>query len=144
MRVVLDLGDEIVRDVLEISDDGSSFEDVIESLLMDAIQGRRLTEMTLAEVTDIVQVMLAFALQEAKPVSPFKANELYIKATGNKWSRLNPSTRKSIGRRFRMAIEEHAEESSDGDCIVEFTEKNINNAALYRVTIKGDDFVFDL
>ncbi|WP_279458581.1 hypothetical protein [Aeromonas veronii] len=47
MRVVLDLGDEVVRDVLEISDDGSSFEDVIESLLVDAIQGRRLTEMTL-------------------------------------------------------------------------------------------------
>ena len=54
MRVVLDLGDEVVRDVLEISDDGSSFEDVIESLLVDAIQGRRLTEMTLGEVTNIV------------------------------------------------------------------------------------------
>ncbi|KWE65319.1 hypothetical protein WM08_06890 [Burkholderia ubonensis] len=115
-----------------------TFDQFVDQLLAEAIQSRKKVPMSDEEIDSTVQRMLEHAVQIDSVGATFKTNELYFAATGNPWTKLEPSVRKSIGKRFRAAIGVHADAAKEGERIVEFSERNINNAAVYRVDIKTE------
>jgi len=134
MKVTLELSESLVREILDYSDDELVlFEDAAAALLLEAVQGKKLTDLDEDELNETVEKMLEFALNNADENKVFKTNELYVKAFNEKWTKLSSSTRKSIGRRFRSAVTEHSDDANDGDTIIKFDGRNINNAAVYRV-----------
>ncbi len=143
MRVTLEINDETVREILLLSaeqlDDAGEplpFDEFVESLLNDALERKKKDVMNDDEIDRTVESMLRYALRNE--VSVFKTSELYAKATSDPWVKLAPSIRKSIGKRFRTAIGVHADTARHGDPIIVFEERNINNAALYRVAEKAE------
>ena len=137
MKVTLELSESLVREILDYSDDELVlFEDAAAALLLEAVQGKKLTDLDEDELNETVEKMLEFALNNADENKVFKTNELYVKAFNEKWTKLSSSTRKSIGRRFRSAVTEHSDDANDGDTIIKFDGRNINNAAVYRVDDK--------
>lgn len=137
MKVTLELSESLVREILDYSDDELVlFEDAAAALLLEAVQGKKLTDLDEDELNETVEKMLEFALNNADENKVFKTNELYVKAFNEKWTKLSSSTRKSIGRRFRSAVTEHSDDANDGDTIIKFDGRNINNAAVYRVDEK--------
>lgn len=138
MKVTLELNESLVREILDYSDDELiPFEEAAATLLLEAVQGKKLTDLDEKDLNETVEQMLDFALSNADEDKVFKTNELYVKAFNEKWTKLSSSTRKSIGRRFRSAVTEHAEHAGDGDTIIKFDGRNINNAAVYRVDEKS-------
>ena len=134
MKVTLELSESLVREILDYSDDELVlFEDAAADLLIEVVQGKKLTDLDEDELNETVEKMLEFALNNADENKVFKTNELYVKAFNEKWTKLSSSTRKSIGRRFRSAVTEHSDDANDGDTIIKFDGRNINNAAVYRV-----------
>lgn len=137
MKVTLELSESLVREILDYSDDELVlFEDAAAALLLEAVQGKKLTDLDEDELNETVEQMLNFALNNTDEDKVFKTNELYVRAFNEKWTKLSSSTRKSIGRRFRNAVTEHADEANYGDTIIKFDGRNINNAAVYRVDQK--------
>ena len=137
MQVALELSESLVREILDYSDDELiPFEEAAAALLLEAVQGKKLTDLDEDALNETVETMLTFALNNADEGKVFKTNELYVKAFNEKWTKLSSSTRKSIGRRFRSAVKEHADDANDGDMIIQFDGRNINNAAVYRVDEK--------
>lgn len=103
-----------------------------EEISVDNIASAELTdEMTLA----IVHKMHKYALS-MKFGQSFKATELYRKAIEGNWIDLSPNTRKAIGRQFKKVADEHWESQKDGDTVIEFKERNIQNTAIYQVVQK--------
>lgn len=137
MKVTIELDDGLVKNLIEYSEDRqASFQECVPDLLYEAIQGKTFVEMDLEGINTVVHEMMNHALYVERNEVLFKTNELYGRATGEKWVRLSPSTRKTLGKRFRSAVEEHAQQADEGDPIIEYADRNINNAALYRVIIK--------
>ena len=94
-----------------------------------------LKELSEVEVHYVVGVMYQHALGLAKGAT-FKTPELYRQATDEKWLDLSPNTRKAIGRRFKKHADEFFEEAWEGDQVVVFKGKTIQNSAIYEVTTK--------
>lgn len=126
---------DIIQRIDEI-DPQMEIEDYFQSLADTDLYSNKLKELDDDELKDIVDGMISFALKNNKSDRAFKANELYVKAFDEPWTKLSPSTRKSLGRRFRSAVNEYWDEADDGELVIEFFQRNINNAALYKVTEK--------
>lgn len=139
MQLKLNLTKKILSDILQRIDETNpqmEVEDYFLSLAENDLYSNKLKELSDDELKTVIDEMINFALNNFKSDRPFKANELYAKAFEEPWTKLSPSTRKSLGRRLRSAINEHWDEADDGDLVIEFQERNINNAALYTVTEK--------
>ena len=63
----------------------------------------------------------------------FQVSELYFTATGQSWKELTPNTRKAIGRQFRKRANVHYKSADEGDIVVNFEGRTLQNAAMYRV-----------
>jgi len=141
MRVVIDFEESLVREILNFADEHEEdmdFEDLVSSLLSDMVNSKKTKTLSDDELTEKIEQMILFAIKNRKAGKSFKVNELYFKALDESWSKLSPSTRKSLGRRFRSTVDEEWAEASEGDYVVEFKNRNINNAAIYEVVEKVD------
>jgi hypothetical protein len=98
----------------------------------------QLKELSEAEVIYTVGVMNQHALG-LKSGEKFKTPELYRLATGEKWLDLSPNTRKAIGRRFKKHTDDYFAEAWEGDPVVIFKGKTIQNSAIYEVTSKPEE-----
>lgn len=139
IEVKLALTKKKLSDILQRIDEidpQMEIEDYFQSLADTDLYSNKLKELNDDELKNVIDEMISFALKNFKSDRSFKANELYAKAFEEPWTKLSPSTRKSLGRRLRSAINEHWDEADAGDWVIEFYERNINNAALYRVTEK--------
>lgn len=141
MKVLIDIDDSIVREILNHADEneeGMEFEEIVSSLLNDAMSSKKTKTLSDDEINEAIRQMISFAIKNKKEKASFKANELYFKALGNSWNKLSPSTRKSLGRRFRTTANELWDKAEVGEFVVEFQNRNINNAAIYEVVPKVD------
>ncbi|PLY42310.1 hypothetical protein F159LOC_21440 [Lelliottia sp. F159] len=140
MKLIIELEDSLVYDILEhISanpDDFSSVEEAIPFLLNEVVSSKKLVTLDDGELDKAIQKMIKFAIENNEEDILFKASELYVKTFKSKWLKLSSSTRKSLGRRFRSAANDHYEGADCGDTVIEFDRRNINNAALYKVIEK--------
>ena len=129
----------LLREILDRADEqGTEIDEVILSVLQKEFLDLKIIELSDDEVNDAISDMMTFAFGNIKPSQSFKVNELYLKAFGAQWTKLSPSTRKSLGRRFRTAVRKHWADAKDGVLVIDFQGKNINNAAFYAVAHKGD------
>jgi len=141
MRIVIDMEESIVHDILNHAnenEDGMSFEETVASLLNDAVNSKKTKTLNDEEINQAILQMVSFAIKNRKENKSFKANELYFKALDDSWNRLSPSTRKSLGRRFRTFVNELWDKATEGEFVIEFKNRNINNAAIYEVVKKVD------
>lgn len=141
MRVLIDVEDSLVREILNHADENEEdmeFEDIVSSLLSDAVNSKKTKTLSDDEINEVIHQMISFAIRNSKENKSFKANELYFKALGESWNKLSPSTRKSLGRRFRTTANELWDKAAEGELVVEFQNRNINNAAVYEVVKKVD------
>jgi len=141
MKIVIDIEESVVREILNFADeneDDMDFEDLVSSLLSDMVNSKKTKTLSDEELTEKIDQMISFAIKNSKHGKSFKANELYFKALNESWNKLSPSTRKSLGRRFRSSVDEKWDKASEGDLVVEFKNRNINNAAIYEVVEKVD------
>ena len=99
----------------------------------DVKPSEELTEETIQET---VHKMHKYALEELKFDQSFKATELYRAAIQGKWIDLSPNTRKAIGRQFKKVADEHWENQNEGDPVIVFKERNIQNTAIYQLVQK--------
>ncbi len=139
MKILIDINDSIVRDILNYSDeyeDNLQIEEVILSLLNEALDNKKTKTLNDEDLDDVINKMISFAIENKEKNKTFKTNELYKKAIDEPWVKLSPSTRKSLGRRFRSAINEYWDKIPEGDFVIEFKDRNINNAAIYKVVKK--------
>ena len=141
MKVLIDIEDSMVREILNHADEneeGMEFEDIFSSFLNDAVNSKKTKTLSDDEISEAISQMISFAIKNGKENKSFKANELYFKALGDSWNKLSPSTRKSLGRRFRTTANELWDKAEEGEFVVEFKNRNINNAAIYEVVKKVD------
>jgi uncharacterized membrane protein YheB (UPF0754 family) len=141
MKVLIDVEDSLVREILNHADENEEdmeFEDIVSSLLSDAVNSKKTKTLSDDEINEVIHQMISFAIRNSKENKSFKANELYFKALGESWNKLSPSTRKSLGRRFRTTANELWDKAAEGELVVEFQNRNINNAAVYEVVKKVD------
>ncbi|WP_336732440.1 hypothetical protein [Pantoea ananatis] len=141
MKVLIDIEDSVVREILNHADENDEdmeFEDIVSSLLSDAVNSKKTKTLSDDEINEVIHQMISFAIKNSKENKSFKANELYFKALDESWSKLSPSTRKSLGRRFRTTANELWDKAAEGELVVEFQNRNINNAAVYEVVKKVD------
>jgi hypothetical protein len=119
--------DAIINFLNALKDDPFSDDDVVHD-------ESKLTDLSDESVLDIVTDMhkCALGLKGAE----FKTTELYRKAIEGKWIDLSPNTRKAIGRSFRKFANEHWAEAVDGDIVVEYKRRNIQNSAIYQTVPK--------
>ena len=97
--------------------------------------GKLTEELTEAAILETVHKMHKYALG-LKFDQSFKATELYRKAIEGTWIDLSPNTRKAIGRQFKKVADEHYENQKDGNAVIIFKERNIQNTAIYQVVQK--------
>lgn len=141
MKVLINVEDSLVREILNHADENEEdmeFEDIVSSLLSDAVNSKKTKTLSDDEINEVIHQMISFAIRNSKENKSFKANELYFKALGESWNKLSPSTRKSLGRRFRTTANELWDKAAEGELVVEFQNRNINNAAVYEVVKKVD------
>jgi hypothetical protein len=81
--------------------------------------------------------MIKSALEKEEGLS-FKTDILYLESINTpRWGHLDPGVRKSIGRRFRSAVDKYEQLAKIGDKIIKFSGTNINNAAVYCTQVKS-------
>ncbi|MCU1791094.1 hypothetical protein CUU54_19850 [Pectobacterium polaris] len=130
---------DLLREILDRADEhGTEIDEVILSALRKEFLDLKIIELSDIEVNNAISDMMNFAFGNIKPSQSFKVNELYLKTFGAQWTKLSPSTRKSLGRRFRSAVRKHWADAENGGLVIDFQGKNINNAAFYAVAHKGD------
>ncbi|WP_087734287.1 hypothetical protein [Paraburkholderia piptadeniae] len=122
---------QLLDDEYEVFDERNPFDDAVKQLLVGALEARRKVAFTEEEVDALVAVMLQSALKGQNGTT-FQTNQIYASATGNQWTKIEPSVRKSIGKRFRAAVEAHAKTADEGDAVITLLARNINNAAVYE------------
>lgn len=139
MKILLEIEDSLMREILDFAEeDVCTVEEASAYLIRKGLE--KVTSVTLDsdEVDELVESLLSEALQTTKN-KPFLLAAIYKKLDvkpAHDWPSLHPTSRKTIGRRFRQAIREHIERMDDDDVVIEFVEKTAQNSALYRVTEK--------
>ena len=137
MQVILDLSEELIATIIKNHMVGmKSFNEAVFALLVETVVDQDFKELDETQVNECVKDMLNHALKMLDCGEIFKVNELYVNVFEEKWTRLSPSTRKMIGRRFRTYATQDSENAFEGDKVINFVGRNINNAAQYTVTIQ--------
>ncbi|WP_342116634.1 hypothetical protein [Pseudoduganella sp. OTU4001] len=86
-------------------------------------------------VLDIAYKMHSCAMSRVEGTT-FKTMELYRVAMQRSWNDISPNSRKAVGRQFKKIVDEHYRQAVDGEPVVRFKERNIQNTAIYEVKAK--------
>jgi len=136
MQIVLDIDDTAVSDALQLAvKEDITFIQLLENLIRKAVD---LT--TPIETVELSEKKIKATLEQMLKVAVgsdidklFQVSELYFTATGQSWKELSPNTRKAIGRQFRKRANVHYKSADEGDIVVNFEGRTLQNAAMYRV-----------
>lgn len=138
MNILLDIEESLTREIMDFADEELlTFEQAHAHLLKKGLERVQLVSLDAAQVDDLVEKLIQHALDTTQD-KPFLLTAIYKmlkKKPTAEWAYLHPTTRKLVGKRFRQAIQEHADQTQFADdLIIEFVEKTAQNSALYRVT----------
>jgi hypothetical protein len=139
MNMLIDFEESLTREIIDFAEEESlTFEEAHVFLLKKGLERVQSVSLDAAQVDDLVSRLIEQALDtpQDKPFLLTAVYKMVKKKPASEWANLHPTTRKLIGKRFRQAINEHAENAWDNDPIIEFVEKTAQNSALYRVSSK--------
>ena len=133
MMICIDLPDATVLALAsQASKEKSTIQDLIVSKLADLTS--TLQDLDDERIEQKISELQSFAFSRFPPEGPlFTLQELFEQLFGESaWKALSPSTRKKLGRRFKLSCEEKLD--PPGCHKIVFMDKTITNAALYGMS----------
>jgi hypothetical protein len=133
VKVTLNLSNELLKAVLATMSDEDHFDSQVELLLSEALKSLKFLDI---DVEYTVQLALSETLGHADLECKLTMQGIYKQLLGINPTRLNPNDRKSLGRRFKRAIELHANSAQSGERIIVNVGRTQQHAQLYTVILK--------